>query len=369
MRTIAKVLGVLAVIGGAVFLGGRVYYAELLNGPELVPAPAGTSLKTEFPPPAGWSEAQVSNTRAYADSLASSAVIVLWNSHVVAEWGATDQRSSVHSVRKSLVSALYGIAVDRGMIDVNQTLAGLGIDDVDPPLSEVEKSARLVDLLTARSGIYHPSVKDDGGPLPERGSHRPDEVFVYNNWSFNALGGIFERLTGLSLGEAFDQWIARPIGMQDFRPEDVLYFEGSESRFPAYRFWMSARDLARFGQLYLDGGRWHGEQIVPEDWIGRTFQRYSDVGSGVGYGYLWWIMPDSSYMATGTGGQKIRVYPDRRLVLVNRVYTGSGLERAVWWAWGGRVDNSDIAALLRHLEADLGDLMGASASRGPAHPN
>ena len=54
---------------------------------------------------------------------------------------------------------------------------------------------------------------------------------------------------------------------------------------------------------------------------------------------------------------------------MNRVYTGSGLERAVWWAWGGRVDNSDIAALLRHLEADLGELMGVSAGRRSAHPN
>jgi len=344
---------VVILVVGVIFFAGRIYYAELLNGPDLVVSPPDISLKSEFPPPAGWSESVVAHTRAFADSLASNAVIVLLDGHVVAEWGQTDRRSSVHSVRKSLVSALYGIAVERGLIDINKTLAELGIDDMNPPLNDVEKSARIVDLLTARSGIYHPSIKDDNGPYPKRGTHRPNEAFVYNNWSFNALGGIFEKLTHISLGDAFDQWIARPIGMQDFRPEDVLYTKGSESVFPAYRFWMSARDLARFGQLYLNGGRWGDRQIIPADWIAASIHPYSDLGRGVGYGYLWWTMPDSSYMATGTGGQKIRVYPYRRLVVVNRVYTGSGLERMVWWMFGGRVDNSDIAALLRHLDADL----------------
>jgi CubicO group peptidase (beta-lactamase class C family) len=248
---------------------------------------------------------------------------------------------------------LYGIAVERGLIDINRTLAELEIDDIDPRLSDVERSARLVDLLTARSGIYHPSIKDDNGPYPEPGAHQPDEAFVYNNWSFNAVGGIFERLTGLSMGEAFKSWIADPIGMQDFRPEDVHYFEGSGSVFPAYRFWMSARDLARFGQLYLNRGRWHGDQVVPESWIVESLQTYSDTGRGVGYGYMWWTMPDSSYMATGTGGQKLRIYPDRGLVLVNRVYTAAGFERAIWWLWGGRVNNRNTLQLLRRLKADL----------------
>ena len=211
-------VGILIMVLGTA-LGGRLYYAQLINGPDLIAPSSVTSLKSEFPPPVGWSEALVESARQYADSLASSAVIVLVDGHIVAEWGATDQRSSLHSVRKSLVSALYGIAVDRGLIDINRTLAELEIDDIEPRLSDVERSARLVDLLTARSGIYHPSIQDDDGPYPERGAHHPDEAFVYNNWSFNAVGGIFERLTGLSMGEAFKAWIADSIGMQDFRPE------------------------------------------------------------------------------------------------------------------------------------------------------
>jgi len=341
--------GGILVLGALVVVGARWYFADLINGPELRPVPAELSLKGEFPPPPGWSEASVADALRYADSLASSAVIVLKDGGIVAEWGATARRSSVHSVRKSLVSALYGIAADRGLIDIEQTLGNVGIDDRQPPLTEMEKSARIVDLLTARSGIYHPSIKDDNGPYPAAGTHRPDEAFVYNNWSFNALGGIFERLTGLSLGAAFKEWIADPIGMTDFRVEDVRYFEGPESQFPAYRFWMSARDLARFGVLYMNHGRWGARQVVPEAWITQSLTPYSDVGGGVGYGYLWWTMPDSSFLATGTGGQKLRFYPHRGIVLVNRVYTGEGLERTIWWLWGRRVNNSQTSELLRRL--------------------
>lgn len=313
------------------------------------PVEAGRSIQAAFPPVEGWSDEGLERARRYADSLHTTAVLALHEGRLVAEWGATDRRISGHSVRKSLVSALYGIAVEKGLIDIQRTLAELGIDDHNPPLSDQEKQARLVDLLTARSGIYHPSVQDDNAAPPERGAHAPGTFFYYNNWSFNAVGAIFERLAGLSLGEAFKQWVADPVGMQDFRVEDVRYQEGEESVFPAYRFWISARDLARFGVLYLQNGRWEGRQIVPESWISDSMARHSDLGNGVGYGYMWWIMPDSAFLATGTGGQKLIVDPARRLVVVNRVDTGEGLGRAVWFSFGPRVNNSQFLELTRRF--------------------
>lgn len=353
MRSLAKIFAAHGVVLLVVVVVGRAYFHEMIVGPDLVAPGSAVSLKSEFPPPARWEEALVRSAHAYADSLASSAVIVLAHGQVIAEWGDVERRSSLHSVRKSLVSALYGIAIERGLIDIDRTLAELEVDDVGRALSETERSARLVDLLTSRSGIYHPSVKDDNGPYPDRGTHLPDEAFVYNNWSFNAVGGIFETLTGLTLGEAFKTWIADPIGMQDFRVEDVLYFEGPESRFPAFRIWMSARDLARFGQLYLDGGAWGGAQVVPRQWIEISWERHSDTDREAGYGYMWWIMDDSSYLASGTGGQRLRIYPERGVVMVNRVYTGAGLERFVWWLWGSRVSNANTLQLLQLLRTDL----------------
>lgn len=107
---------------------------------------------------------------------------------------------------------------------------------------------------------------------------------------------------------------------------------------------MSARDLARFGVLYLQEGEWEGQRIIGAEWIGASVTPYSEVRS-YGYGYLWWTRGDGSYFATGTGGQKLLVDPNRRLVVVNRVDTGEGFSRALWFMLGPRVINPQFFEL------------------------
>lgn len=354
IKRLALAVLVLALALGVTALG--LYWANrdiIANGPLEAP-PAGATLSGAFSPAEGWSPEGLESARAFADSVGSTAVVTIQGGRLVAEWGATDQRISGHSVRKSLVSALYGIAQERGLIDVGATLADLGVDE-EPPLTTEEKSATIVDLLTSRSGIYYASVKGESR-IPERGSHPPGTQFFYNNWNFNALGTIFEQQTGLSMGQAFKEWIADPIGMQDFRVEDVRYETGEESVFPAYRFWITARDLARFGVLFLQRGRWDDRQIIPDEWITRSTTPYtiireeSDRGA-VGYGYMWWTYGDGSYLATGTGGQKLLVDPNRELVVVNRVDTGEGLRRALWWEWGPRVTNGQFMEIVSRIES------------------
>ena len=326
-----------------------VWADRYISGPAIELTPTSISLEPTFPS-AGL---DVDTTRAleYVRKIGASSIIVLVDGRLAFEAGETDQKISAHSVRKSFVGALYGIAIDRGLIDIGKTLEELGFDDVNPPLSELEKSARLEDLLTSRSGIYHPSVRDDvSDPPPPRGTHRPGEAFYYNNWSFNALGAIFEELTKMSLGDAFFEWVAIPTGMQDFSPEDVVYEESGESVYPAFRFWVSARDMARFGQLYLENGRWRGQSILSPGWIEISVQSHSTLSNGTGYGYLWRVMADGSYLARGTGGQKIRVFPETRTVLVTRVDTGSGLSRRIWWKFGKRIGDRQSLRILEYLD-------------------
>ena len=224
---------------------------------------------------AGWSEQKLAAARNYAasDSIHSSAVMVVQGGEVVDQWGDIDKKIDSYSVRKSLLSALYGIYASEGVIDINQTLEQLGIDDSPNPLTKEEKQARVVDLLRARSGVYHlvdfetKSMTED---RPARGSHAPGTFWYYNNWDFNVLGTIFEKKTGLKIGDAFYQRIAKPIGMQDFRPGDVFYFGGPASIHPTYHFEITARDLARFGLLYLRHGRWNQQQIIPEAWVEKS---------------------------------------------------------------------------------------------------
>jgi CubicO group peptidase (beta-lactamase class C family) len=221
--------------------------------------------------------------------------MIIQGGEVVDQWGDFDKKISSYSVRKSLISALYGIYSAEGVIDVNQTLEQLGIDDFPDPLTKEERQARVVDLLRARSGVYHPVDFETDfmkKTRPTRGSHARGTFWYYNNWDFNALGTILEKKSGLKIGEAFYQRIAKPIGMQDFEPGDVYYLGGPISIHSAYAFEITARDLARFGLLYLNHGRWNGKQIVPEAWVEKSthaseMTRINGNDEG-GYEYLWW---------------------------------------------------------------------------------
>jgi CubicO group peptidase (beta-lactamase class C family) len=267
--------------------------------------------------------------------MGTSAVVIVQGGEVVDEWGDIDQKIDSYSVRKSLLSALYGIYSSEGVIDISQTLEQLGIDDSPNPLTKEEKQARVVDLLRARSGVYHLvdfETETMTTNRPQRGSHAPGTFWYYNNWDFNVLGTIFEKKTRLKIGEAFYQRIAKPIGMQDFQPGDVFYFGGPASIHPTYHFEITARDMARFGLLYLRHGRWHEKQIVPQAWIEKSSHASDMVSAnGVdlgGYEYLWWVdyggvhFPEVSlpgiFSARGSGAHYLFIIPTLDLVIVHR---------------------------------------------------
>jgi CubicO group peptidase (beta-lactamase class C family) len=98
---------------------------------------------------------------------------------------------------------------------------------------------------------------------PERGSHAPGTFWYYNNWDFNVLGALLRRATGEDTFAAVDKYLAQPLQMQDFTPADGRYVRTDASEHPAYPMHFTARDLARFGWLYLNAGRWHDQQVVP----------------------------------------------------------------------------------------------------------
>ena len=297
--------------------------------------PRQTWLEYETPEEAGWSSEKLQEAREYFETINSAAVMVVHDGAVLAAWGDVERRYMCHSVRKSLLSALYGIHVAGGKIDLNKTLAQLNIDD-SPPLTDAEKQARVIDLLKSRSGVYHTAAYETANmksKRPKRGSHKPGEVFWYNNWDFNALCTIFEKQTGAKVFEEFQKQFALPLQMEDFRLQDTYYhLEPHHSIHPAYPFRLSARDMARFGLLFLRRGRWHDKQILTDQWVTEStashFQE-SDTTSNTqyGYGYLWWRIIDGPfkslgmYSARGYGGHSIDILPLANLVFVHRVDT------------------------------------------------
>ncbi len=280
------------------------------------------------PEEAGWSSEGLKIAQKYSRFAGSAAVMVIYDGAVLAQWGQVERRFMCHSIRKSLLSALYGIAVAKGEIDIDETLGSIGIDD-DTGLTEIEKSARVSDLLKSRSGVYLPAAYE--GPSqkrirPARGSHDPGTHWFYNNWDFNVLATIYNHKTKADLFEAFRSTIAEPLMMRDFDPRHAYYhLEPENSRHPAYPFRMSARDLARFGLLFLNDGKWNGAQIIPSAWVRDSTQSYSKTSVG-GYGYMWWTVSGQlgevgAYAALGYGGHAIYIVPAARLVFVHRTDT------------------------------------------------
>jgi CubicO group peptidase (beta-lactamase class C family) len=118
--------------------------------------------------------------------------------------------------------------------------------------------------------------------------------------------------------------------MEDFAIERAHYrFEPEKSKHPAYLFRMTARDMARFGLLYLNGGRWREKQIISTGWVKESPQSFTnDLGNFEGrgsHGYLWWVSDgikgQPMYYASGSGGQRICVLPQAKLVFVHAVNT------------------------------------------------
>ena len=290
----------------------------------------GASWEHAAPATQGFSTRGLARAIAFAKKSGSTSGVVIHDGLIVAEWGDISSKTNLHSVRKSFASALVGVAAAQGQLRLDDTLEQLGVDDEPPALSADEKQATIRMLLEARSGVYHPATYETDGMLsekPERHSHLPGTFWYYNNWDFNAIGAILQQASHEAFFDALKTKIADPIGMQDYAAADGHYVSGMPAtRYPAYPFDMSARDLARFALLYLHGGLWGTREVVPSAWVAESTRPYSD-NRGGGYGYLWWTnVPATAnapaleppvYWAEGHLGQFAFVVPSLNMIVVS----------------------------------------------------
>ena len=336
--------------------------------------------KATEPEQLGWSSEKLALAKKYSKKIGSDAVMIVDDGVVVDAWGDIARQFQCHSMRKSLLSGLIGVHVDEGKIDLSKTMAELGIDDFEPSLTAEEKQATVGDLIKARSGIYHPALGESSemrAMRPKRNSHPPGTFWYYNNWDFNALGTIFERETDAKIFEEFDARFAKPLQMEDFEVSSCRYLSHADykntplSMHGYYLFRMSARDLARFGLLFLHEGRWRNRQIVSSAWVHESTASHSKTCLDGGYGYMWWTgvnrglvanvsVKEHSYYAAGWGGHRVFVLPYRKLVVVHRVNTDLS---------GRQVSNRHIGRLLWLIlsaagEKEIGAEPAIEASKG-----
>ena len=292
----------------------------------------------------GWSSAGLDSVRAMLATLPSTGFMAVVGGRVIFEYGDLDTLSYLASVRKSILSMLYGNYVANGTVNLDKTLAEMNIDDVQG-LTDAEKRATARHLITSRSGVYHPASNagDDLASAPPRGSQQPGTYQLYSNWDFNAIGYIFEQETGRNIFDALESDLARPLGFQDWnRAVHRKNGDSTKSRYLAYHMHLSTRDMARIGYLMLREGNWNGRQLVPRDWVRETTRPVTRVwemnpdrhrNGPFGYGYLWWIWDgewntgayEGGYSGLGAVGQHITVLPKLDLVVSHKTAPRRGV--------------------------------------------
>lgn len=257
------------------------------------------------------------------------------------QYGDINDISYIASCRKSILAILMGKYVKNKTINLDMTLDELQIDDVEG-LLDIEKRAKIDHLATSRSGVFHVASNggyDEKNILP-RGSKEPGSYYVYNNWDFNALGFIFEKLVKNSIYNELENQIAQPLGFQNWDLKlQKRSGDSKKSKYLAYHMYLSTQDMAKVGQLMLNNGKWNGKQLIPKNWINKiitpvtskdTVMSRTDNSKKLvpdfGYSYMWWTFDSfreneiykGSYSARGFGGQYITVIPKIELVIAHK---------------------------------------------------
>lgn len=236
----------------------------------------------------------------------------------------------IYSCTKSVVSTIFGIAHEKGAIP--------GLDtkllDIFPEYSPVnmdewKEVITLQDLLMMSAGFdardswlyeweklndLHEATDAVEYALDLPMDFEPGSRFEYTNAVSHLLSCIITEKTGVSAREYGEEYLFDPLGINIHR-----WDEDNQGRNWGYnRIYITPKEMAKIGYLFLHEGEWDGEQIISSDWVEEATKHRIDANILEGYGYQWWV-GDGFYAATGYMGQFIFVYPEHDLVVV---YTG-----------------------------------------------
>lgn len=285
----------------------------------------------------GFSQGKLNDLRAYCKTISTTGLMGIYKGKVFFEYGDIKRVSYIASVRKSVLSMIYGKYTMNGKIDLNKSLESLDMDD-HGGLLPIERRATITHLISAKSGVYHLASNPGDNLLqaPERGSKEPGTYYLYSNWDFNAAGAAFELTTGKNIFDVVQQELAIPLGMEDFhRSRHEKGGNLDRSKYSSYHMHFSTRDMAKLGQLMLDNGLYKGRQIIPKEWVRKSVSIITppkemnpdNLRNGeFGYGYMWWVWAGNdipkelkgAYTAMGYAGQFITVIPTLNMVIAHK---------------------------------------------------
>lgn len=236
-----------------------------------------------------------------------------------------ESRHMLYSLSKSFASTAIGITQDEGLLSINDSIMSFFPDAVpeDPP--EHLKNMRIRDLLRMNTGHRNDATREmqqkgetwAEGFLSLPVEFKPGTRFVYNSGATYMLSAIIQKVTGQTLQDYLTPRLFEPLGIEN------PYWEsnGEGVNFGGWGLNIRTRDIAKFGQLLLQKGKWGGKQLVSESWVKEATSLQTSNGSNPqsdwdqGYGYQFWRCRNNCYRGDGAFGQYCIVMPEQDAVL------------------------------------------------------
>jgi CubicO group peptidase (beta-lactamase class C family) len=287
-----------------------------------------TGLPRSTPEAQGVSSAGIREFIETADGNVNSmhSFMLVRHGHVVAEaWWEPESAEKQHilwSLSKSFTSTAVGLAVAEGELSVDDLVLKFFPEDAPENPSANLKQMRIRDLLTMSTGHQDEVRLDDKTPwvkafLAHPVPHKPGTHFRYNTPATYMLSAIVQKVTGETVLEYLKPRLFEPLGIDkpqwDASPQGISI--------GGYGLFIRTEDIAKFGQLYLQKGKWNGKQLLPAEWVKQASSKQVSNGSDPqgdwdqGYGFQFWRCRHGAFRGDGKDGQFCIVLPEQDAVV------------------------------------------------------
>lgn len=277
-------------------------------------------------------------------------LVVRQNGDVIKEYHKGEEvLRPIYSATKSFTSTAVGMAVDEGLLSVDDYVLSFFEDEELEGSSEKLKALKVKDLLVMAMGHMSGYLMGDNvwatptrheleeknwikycmeRPMP----YNPGEKFIYDNSCGYLLAVIVQKVSGMTLCEYLKPRLFEPLGIEEYEWEVCP----RGYNFGAGGMFLKASDLSKLGELYLNKGRWNDVQLISKEWVEEATSKHIDTPKrgdwGKGYGYQFWMGENNSYRADGKLGQFCIVLPKKNAVVTTMAKADNVKEimNAIW---------------------------------------
>jgi CubicO group peptidase (beta-lactamase class C family) len=267
------------------------------------------------------------------EQLPLHSLLIVRNGYLVSEIYpypyTANQVHIVQSVTKSVLGALVGIAIEQGYIkDVHQPLFNMVGKENASNHDKDKEAITLENLLTMTAGFDCTDDPTLGKPIMQNSEDwvdfmlnspmvsKPGKKFNYCTGEAQLLSAILQKATGMQTRSFANQVLFSQLGIKP-RTETLWPSDPQGITLGGYELGLTPQQMAKFGYLFLNDGKWDGKTIIPSQWVKASTTSHSQGDGEKGYGYLWWIDPRGRwYAALGRNGQHIFIYPEENMVVV-----------------------------------------------------